>query len=156
MMKKLLALALLLALCTLLTGCGAPAAAPKDCAAVSQAVLGSQTFPDTMTEQTMKRLLKVLGLEEGQIAQGAMTLDASRVTAEAVVVLTAADQKQVATLQTALEGYRQSMLIQYRDYKPAEVPKLEAAKVYTNGLQCALIIATDQNAAHQALEKAWK
>jgi len=155
-MKKIIALMLLLTLCTLLTGCSQPAAAPKDCAAVSQAVLGSQTFPDTMTEQTTKRMLKVLGLEEGQIAQGVMTLDASRVTAEAVAVLTAADQSQLAALQSALEGYRQSMLIQYRDYKPAEVPKLEAAKVYTQGLQCALIIAGDQSAAHQALEKAWK
>lgn len=155
-MKKTLALLAALVLCALMTGCAAPAAAPKDCAEVAQAVLASQTFPDTMTEQTDKRMLKVLGLEESQLAQGAMTLDASRVTAEAVIVLTAADQKQLPALEAALEGYRQSMLIQYRDYKPAEVPKLEAAKVCTQGLQCALVIASDQNAARQALDKAWK
>lgn len=155
-MKKTLTLLLALLLCAMLTACSAPAAAPKDCAAVSQAVLASQTFPENMTEQTAKRMLKVLGLEENQIAQGVMTLDASRVTAEAVVVLTAADQQQLAAVQAALEGYRQSMLMQYRDYKPAEVPKLEAAKVYTNGLQCALLISSDQSTAHQALEKAWK
>ena len=155
-MKKTLILLLTLLLCAVLTACSAPVAEPKDCAAVSQAVLASQTFPENMTEQTAKRMLKVLGLEENQIAQGEMTLDASRVTAEAVVVLTVADQQQLAAVQAALEGYRQSMLMQYRDYKPAEVPKLEAAKVYTNGLQCALLIASDQNAAHQALEKAWK
>lgn len=155
-MKKMLTLLLTLLLCAVLTACSAPAAEPKDCAAVSQAVLASQTFPENMTEQTAKRMLKVLGLEESQISQGVMTIDASRVTAEAVIVLTAADEKQLPAVQQALTAYRESMLMQYRDYKPAEVPKLEASKVYTNGLQCALVVVTDQAKAKQALDGAWK
>lgn len=154
MMKKLIAM--LLMLCLVLTACSAPEAAPKDCSEVSQAILSSQTFPDTMTEQTQKRMLKVLGLEETMISQGVMTIDASRATAEAVIVLTAASQDTLAQVQQLLEAYRVSMLTQYRDYRPEETPKLEAAAVQTKGLQCVLVIAGDQAKAIAALETAWK
>lgn len=157
-MKRLIAMLLLL--CVVLAGCSAPDAAkdaaPKDCAEVSKAILASQTFPDTMTEQTGKRMNKVLGLEEGMIAQGVMTIDASRATAEAVIVLTAASKDTLPQVQQLLEMYRTSMLMQYRDYRPDEVPKLEAAKVETRGLQCVLVIAGDQAKAKTALENAWK
>lgn len=153
-MKKLIAM--LLMLCLVLTACSTPVAAPKDCAEVSQAILSSQTFPDTMTEQTEKRMLKVLGLEETMISQGVMTIDASRATAEAVIVLTAASQETLAQVQQLLEEYRLSMLTQYRDYRPEETPKLEAAAVQTKGLQCVLVIAGDQAKAIAALEAAWK
>lgn len=154
MMKKLIAM--LLMLCLVLTACSAPEAAPKDCSEVSQAILISQGFPDTMTEQTQKRMLKVLGLEETMISQGVMTIDASRATAEAVIVLTAASQDTLAQVQQLLEAYRVSMLTQYRDYRPEETPKLEAAAVQTKGLQCVLVIAGDQAKAIAALETAWK
>lgn len=154
MMKKLIAM--LLMLCLVLTACSAPEAAPKDCSEVSQAILISQGFPDTMTEQTQKRMLKVLGLEETMISQGVMTIDASRATADAVIVLTAASQDTLAQVQQLLEAYRVSMLTQYRDYRPEETPKLEAASVQTKGLQCVLVIAGDQAKAIAALETAWK
>lgn len=157
-MKRLIAMLLLL--CAVLAGCSAPDAAkdaaPKDCAEVSKAILASQTFPDTMTEQTGKRMNKVLGLEEGMITQGVMTIDASRATAEAVIVLTAASKDTLPQVQELLEMYRTSMLMQYRDYRPEEVPKLEAAKVETRGLQCVLVIAADQAKAKTALDNAWK
>ena len=154
MMKKLIAMLMLLTL--LLTACSAPEAAPEDCTEVSQAILNSQTFPDTMTEQTQKRMLKVLGLEETMISQGVMTIDASRATAEAVIVLTASSKENLPLVQAQLEAYRLSMLAQYRDYRPEEAPKLEAAAVQTRGLQCVLIIAGDQQKALTALEDAWK
>ncbi len=151
-MKKLLILLLAL---TLLTACSAPAA-PRDCKAVSDAVLSSQPFSENMTEQTEARLQKVLGLTQGQYAQAIMTIDASRATAEAVIIVTAAAKSDVAAIQALLEGYRDVTLMQYRDYRPAEAPKLEAAKVQVNGLQLALIVAPDQAKAVEALNKAWK
>ena len=84
-----------------------------------------------------------------------MTLDASRVTAEAVIVVTAADQKKADAVAEKLEAYRASVLEQYRTYQVAEVPKLEAAGVMKHGKQCVLVIAADQQKARDAVNAVW-
>lgn len=155
-MKKILLFLLCALLLLAMSACSQEAAAPKDCNTVSQAILASQTFAESMTEQTSKRMLRALGLEEEMISQGVMTLDASRATAECVIVLTAASKDALPQVQALLKEYLDALLIQYRDYRPDEVPKLEAASVKTNGLQCALIIAPDQQKAVEALNEAWK
>ena len=147
---------ILLLLCLLLTGCSAPAPiVPKDCAEVGQAILASQSFSDGMYEQNQKKLLKALGLEESAISQCYMILDASRYTAENIMVVTASSDAALPGVQKAMEEYRLSLLEQYRDYQPKEMPKLEAAQVLTHGLQCVLVIAPDQAAARKAAEGAW-
>lgn len=154
-MKKSL-IALLLLVCLLLTACSAPAPiVNKDCTEVAKAILASQTFSDGMYEQTQKKLLKALALEESDMTQCYFILDASRYTAENVIVITASSDTTLKTVQQALEDYRLSLIEQYRDYQPKEMPKLEASKVLTHGLQCVLAIAPDQALAKKAAEAAW-
>lgn len=154
-MKKSL-IALLCLLCLLLTACAAPEPiVNKDCTEVARAILDSQTFSEGMYEQNQKKLLKALSLLESDIAQCYFILDASRYTAENVIVVTAASEQTLPAVQKALEDYVSSLRDQYRDYQPKEMPKLEAAQVLTHGLQCVLAIAPDQAAAQKAAKAAW-
>ncbi len=152
-MKKLLLT--LLMLCALaLTACTAPTA-PKGCADLRDAILASQAFSENMTEQTEKRMNKALFLEEGMISEGVMTLDASRATAETIIVLTAASDETLPKVKALVQEYLDALTMQYRDYRPAEVPKLEAASVQVKGRQVVLIIAPDQQKALDALNGVW-
>lgn len=156
MKKRGLLLGILVA-CLLLAGCTQKAAeAPlKPCAEVLAAIEASQTFEE-MTALSEQQTLKYLDLNESLLSDSAMSMDASRATAEGIVVLTATDAENLKQAQQALEAYRDVTLEQYRDYRPDEVPKLENAVLQTKGLQTVLIVSKDAAAAKTALETAWK
>ena len=156
MKKRGLLLGILVA-CLLLAGCTQKAAETplKACAEVLAAIEASQTFEE-MTALSDQQTLKYLDLNESLLSDSAMSMDASRATAEGIVVLTATDAENLKQAQQALEAYRDVTLEQYRDYRPDEVPKLENAVLQTKGLQTVLIVSKDAAAAKTALETAWK
>ena len=156
MTGRFTALLFTLALCLLLTGCGEKpqAAAPIDCAALGEAILGAQDFSPDVETMSRTRLLALLEMEEAQLDDAFMALDASRASAECVIVVTAGSGKE-GEVKALLEAYRDSLLAQYRDYQPGEVPKLEASKVIVRGAQCVLAVAPDQQAAVSACEAKW-
>ena len=147
---------ILLALLFTLSGCSGGESAPVPCLDLAEAILSGQSFSTDMTQLSEKKLIKALDLPAESFAEAVMLLDASHATAEAVVVVTAADKAQTSMIADRLTAYRDSVLEQYRTYQPAEVPKLEAAKVITRGLQCVLVIAGDQEAAKKVCEAKWK
>lgn len=148
-------LALMLALLAVLAGCGQKAAEVRPCADIVAAVEGSQAFEE-MTALGEAQVLKYLDIEEGVLGDQAMSMDASRATAEVIAVLTAVDAESLKQAQEALAAYRDTTLEQYRDYRPEEVPKLEGALLKTKGLQTALVVSNDRAAAEKALDEVWK
>ena len=143
------------ALAAALTGCTRGAQnPPADCAALGEAILQSQAFSPEMTVMSENRLYALLEMDEALAVDAFMALDASRTTAEAVVAVTAASGKE-GDVAALLAAYRDSLLSQYRDYQPAEVPKLEAAQVMTRGAQSVLIIAPDQDRARSDCKAKW-
>ena len=54
-----------------------------------------------------------------------------------------------------MKDYLASLKEQYEDYRPEEMPKLEAAAVQRRDTQVVLVVAPDQSAARQAVQKAW-
>lgn len=157
-MRKIRLLGYLLALCLLLGACARPAqeaATAKPCADVAAAVEAGQAFEE-MTLLGETQALKLLQMDEAPLADMAVMMDASRATAEMIVVLTALDADSLAQAQQALEALRDDALEQYRDYRPQEVPKITDAVLETAGLQAALIISKDADAAREALQGAWQ
>lgn len=152
---RLLAILLLCAL--LLTGCASkPADKPlPECSALNDAILKSQSFTDEMMVISESKMLRALDLDEGSYTAACMAMDASRTSAEAVIVITAKDAAAAKAIAAKLETYRTDTLRQYQDYRPEEAPKLENAKVLTNGLQCVLAICADQAKAQSACQSAW-
>ena len=153
-MKKLLIALLLAAL--LLTGCAAKEEKPlPEAAALAQAVLDSQTYTEEMSAVSEKRLQALLGLTAEDYAQAVLIMDTSRATSEMIAVITAKDAAGADQAAARLNDYLLSLRAQYADYRPEEMPKLNAAQVQRRGLQCALAVAPDQVAARQAVDSAW-
>jgi hypothetical protein len=146
-----------LALATLyfLSACAPSAAPPAPCAGVLAAVEESQPFSE-LVPLSDKLLRKYLNIDAALLSDAAMSMDGTRVTAEQIVVLTAADEKALATVRAALSAYLDSFIAQYRDYQPGEVPKLENAVLQTHNLQIALIVSADWTAAKTALDGVWE
>ena len=157
-MKKLKMLPLLLLAALLLSACGQkPADTPlPDCGELSGKILASQGFTEEMSALSESKLCKALDLTGEEYSQASMTMDVSRTTAEAIIVITAADADNAKVIAEKLESYRTDTLRQYQDYRPEEAPKLESAQVMTNGLQCVLVIGPDQAAAKQTCSQAWE
>lgn len=158
-MKRWGLLLILLLMAALLAACGAKddgaAKALPACADVAAAVEAGQTFEE-MTALKGEQILKYLDLDEALATDLAMSMDASRATAEMIIVITAADDAALSQVQEALQVYRAVTLEQYKDYRPEEAPKLEAAVAKTNGMQTVLIVSPDAQAAETALDTAWK
>lgn len=158
-MKQTGLIALLAALLLALCACAAPqpaaVAPPKACAEVVAAIADGQPFEE-LTALADAQILKYLDLNEALLSDMALSMDASRSTAECIVVLTATDAEALGQAQEALAAYRDVTLEQYRDYRPEEVPKLEAAVLKTQGLQTVLIVSPDAAVAEQSLADAWK
>lgn len=156
-MNKRMLLPLLLLCALLLTSCGEQAKEVPlpGCEELAQQILQGQAFSEEMSALSETKMQGALDLTGDEYTDAAMIMDVSRTTAEAIVVLTAADEAQVKTLQEKLESYRTDTLRQYQDYRPEEAPKLENAKVLTQGLQCVLVIAPDQEAAEKTCSTAW-
>lgn len=158
MKMKRMMLCALLALCLLLGACAQKPATetpPRSCAEVVSAIEGGQAFEE-MTALSANQIAQYLDLDEVLLADQAMSMDASRATAEVIVVLTATNAEALEQAKQALLAYRDVTLEQYRDYRPEEVPKLEAAVLKTKGLQTALVVSKDESAAEKALDDAWK
>lgn len=156
-MKRTTLGCLVLACCLLLGACAQPKeeALPRACGEVADAIEGGQTFEE-MTVLSENQIIKYLDLDASLLADMAMRIDASRATAEMIVVLTAKEAEALEQVQNALATYRDTMQEQYRDYRPDEVPKLEAAILKTKGMQTVLIVSPDAAAAEESLEEAWK
>lgn len=148
-------LPLLCALCLALCACSPQAETAPDCAGLAETLAASQTFAE-LTAIPQARAAVQLDIDEALLADAAMSLDASRATPEAIVVLTAVDEDALETLREALEAYRAALEEEYRDYRPDELPKVENALLRTCGLQAVLVIAPDAEAAAAALDEAWK
>lgn len=148
-----------------LSGCSSPSAPttpvvptptfePLTCAEAVAHIVGAQSY----NEQAMLRravMLKYLLIEDAWIADGAMSLDGTRVTAEQIVVLTAADADALQKIKDALALYLEDLTEDYRDYQPAELPKLQSAVVRVRGLDVALIVSPDAAIAASALDELW-
>ena len=153
--KKAGLLLLALVVLSIVSACGPGAAPAAPCADVLAAIEQSQPFNE-LVPLSDKLLQKYLNIDDALLADAAMSMDGTRVTAEQIVVLTAADEKALADIQAALTAYLDSFIIQYRDYQPDEVPKLENAVLQTRGLQTALIVSADWSAAKAALDEVWE
>lgn len=153
-MRKFLTSLVLLMLVLGLSSCS-QVAAPKKAQQVYDAVLGASDFQE-LTAMDLDMTAILLDVDVQLIEDFAVGLDASRYTPEALFVISAKDQAGKKTLETALQAYLDQLTLEYRDYRPKELPKLEGAKVQSQGLQVVLMVAPDAQKAEEALKAAWK
>lgn len=153
-MKKALML-LMLALCLVMTGCTAKESTPLSCTGIADAVFKSTDFAELM-DANERYLEKYLMIEADDLAAWVMRRDATRATPEMILVLEVREGADQAAIRQAVQAYHDEQILQYRDYQPEQVYKLENAAVKENGAFIVLAVSPDASKVNAALGDGWK
>lgn len=152
-LTKLLCLAA--ALCLLLGACSAPAdsgSAAFDPEAATQAVLDSGAFSVELTELDAALLYDFSGYGLDSSTLTASKAYSASGFAEQVSVTVWKDEAAAQAAVDMFKTYLEDMAATYKDYAPAEVPKLENAVLEQRGSSVLLAVANDAGAAKTAVE----
>ena len=153
-LSKLMVLAA--AVCLLLSACSAPAASgtasPWDPAAATQAVLDSGAFAVELTELDAAMLYDFSGYGLDDSTLTASKAYSASGFAEQVSVTVWKDEASAQAAVDMFKTYLEDMAATYKDYAPAEVPKLENAVLEQRGTSVLLAVANDAGAAKTAVD----
>ena len=152
-LTKLLCLAA--ALCLLLGACSAPAdsgSAAFDPEAATQAVLDSGAFSVELTELDAALLYDFSGYGLDSSTLTASKAYSASGFAEQVSVTVWKDEAAAQAAVDMFKTYLEDMAATYKDYAPAEVPKLENAVLEQRGSSVLLAVANDAGAARTAVD----
>ena len=152
-LTKLLCLAA--ALCLLLGACSAPAdsgSAAFDPEAATQAVLDSGAFSVELTELDAALLYDFSGYGLDSSTLTASKAYSASGFAEQVSVTVWKDEASAKAAVDMFKTYLEDMAATYKDYAPAEVPKLENAVLEQRGTSVLLAVANDADAVKTAVE----
>ena len=152
-LTKLLCLAA--ALCLLLGACSAPAdsgSAAFDPEAATQAVLDSGAFSVELTELDAALLYDFSGYGLDSSTLTASKAYSASGFAEQVSVTVWKDEASAQAAVDMFKTYLEDMAATYKDYAPAEVPKLENAVLEQRGTSVLLAVANDADAVKTAVE----
>lgn len=151
------ALALLLALCLMLTfaACGEKQtqSAPIDLAGLYESYtqyLPEMFFPDEDT------LLNFLGIHAEDCAQYQVAICAEGMRADEVWLIQAKDEAALDTLRTLAQTRIQAKLDETISYVPDQYAIVEKAELLENGLYLALLISPDHEAMRAGFEAAFR
>ena len=108
-----------------------------------------------LTFMTDRYIEKYLLYDPEDVSDAVMLRDATRSSAEMILLIEAANEESMAEIQACMELFLTEQLTEYRDYQPTECFKLEKARVLTKGLCLALIVSPDAEKTEQALAGAW-
>lgn len=156
MMKRSLIklLCLAAALCLLLGACSSPAesgSTPFDPEAATQAVLDSGAFSVELTELDAALLYDFSGYGLDTSALTASKAYSASGFAEQVSVTVWTDEAAAQAAVDMFRTYLEDMAATYKDYAPAEVPKLENAVLEQRGSSVLLAVVNDADAAQAAV-----
>ena len=120
-----------------------------------QAMADAGAFSETLEEldgDTAFALYRLgeAGLERSQLT-GCALLRSAGATCEEGAVLVFDTEDHAQTAQEALERYVQGQIEANRDYRPAEIPKLEDAVLDRRENTLLLVVAADTQAAKDAV-----
>lgn len=157
MKKGYLFLAALACLCWL-TACGGEPEEPEtyETSAV-QELAESGAFSEELEEvdaDTAFLLYRLgdYGLEREDLTDCAV-LRSAGATCEEGAVLILSGEEQAGKARQALEDYVAAQIESNTDYRPAEIPKLESARISLVGNTLLLAVVSDSEAAAAALDK---
>ena len=134
-MKKRIALLLALAMClAALAACGTDSgAADPGFEAVAEAVKAA-AGTDGMAEQSVDYIANMFKLDSGSYADALVMIANMGTTIDEYGIFHGSDAAQTEALQTAVNDYLQLRLDAWMpEYMPEEFPKLQNAKVWTEG-----------------------
>lgn len=151
-MKRLLCL---LTALLMLTACSpSPTKAPFP-PEMTRRLLETEAFSEPLEPLEAELAFVLYGLEDAGLSPeqliGASVFRSFGATCEEVALLTFADEASAQTAANALDVYVASQIQTNKDYRPAELPKLEQAFLERRGTDVLLMVANDYKATYELL-----
>lgn len=143
-----------LALCLTLSACGGgnEEAVAFDPAVTAQSLLDSGAFSDALEEVNTSVAATLYGVDEADIADGAVYMSLSA-GAEEIAVLVLSDADAAAAAMEGLEAHVADQRAALESYQPDEVSKLDGAILQQKGNSVLLAVCADPEAAKAVLEE---
>ena len=143
-----------LALCLTLSACGGgnEEAVAFDPAVTAQSLLDSGAFSDALEEVGTSVAATLYGVDEADIADGAVYMSLSA-GAEEIAVLVLSDADAAAAAMEGLEAHVADQRAALESYQPDEVSKLDGAILQQKGNSVLLAVCADPEAAKAVLEE---
>ncbi|MBE6972789.1 MAG: DUF4358 domain-containing protein [Ruminococcaceae bacterium] len=152
-MKRLLPLILLLCLSLTLTSCSLKQNKPPFPQDLPRTLLDSDTFSEPLEQLDADIIQPLYGLDESDLDPEQLTAAtvhrSSGATCEELALLTFTDEGAAQTAVNALNLYITAQISSNRDYRPAEIPKLEKAFLEQRGTTVLLLVANDYESAYK-------
>lgn len=154
---------LLLCLALLLTGCaqaqpaGQETARPETdltCAQWADKIQAAAEFASLM-DVNEKYLEKTLLIQASTLSDWTFRRDGEGATPEMILVLRVKEGEDKAAVIQAVKDYLEEKNLQYRDYQPEQLYKLENAKIMEKNGLIALSVSSDSEKANAALGAGW-
>ena len=141
-----------LALCLTLSACGGgnEEAVAFDPAVTAQSLLDSGAFSDALEEVNTSVAATLYGVDEADIADGAVYMSLSA-GAEEIAVLVLSDADAAAAAMEGLEAHVADQRTALESYQPDEVSKLDGAILQQKGSSVLLAVCADPEAAKAVL-----
>ena len=158
MRKTAFVTALALILCLILSACGSQTAAEPEMSEVVAAVEAAVPT-DGMVEFDANYLKNVFKLSEEQYADCYVMSTNVGTSIDEFGIFKGADEAQTAELKSAVEAYLQCRLDSWMpEYLPEEFPKLQGAKLWTEGnyVMYAILSDEEKTAAETAFQGCFK
>ena len=152
--KRLLAVLELIVICMALAACKSQEQPALSCRELADKAQAACSFPE-LTDVTASYLEKQLLIDAGDLEDWVMRRDISGVSPEMILVLKVKSGADRAAVLQAVKEYREERILQYRDYQPDQVFKLENSKVMLSGDMIVLIVTSDPAAAQSVLGSSW-
>lgn len=114
------------------------------------------TFEDELMEINSDVIGNLYEIDDEAIAEHKVYASSSGSTAEEIAVFKAANEESVSYVETMIQARVQDLKINFQDYVPAEMAKINSAVTLKKGLYVALIIANDPKPAEKAFNEAFK
>ena len=153
-MKKFLALIISLALLCALCACGGSKEAETsfEPADLSAKLLDSGCFTDIMSEMDVSVAMDIYGADAALIDKASIYMGTGA-TAEEIAVLKAKDSNGAKALLDAMNTRVEAQIEAYKNYVPAEVPKLEDASVSQSGVYVVYVTSADSATSQKIIEE---
>ena len=121
-------------------------------AADGQAIVDSGAFSDELDELDVESACAVYGLDAGQVGADSFIRRSAGATCEEVAVLVFDSQEHAKAAVSVLEDYAENQMEENRDYRPAEILKLENKWLEQRDNTVLLVVANDLKAAQDAVK----
>jgi len=150
--KKLPPLLLAALLCFLLAACGTRTNPEEPFTpSLAEHLLASGAFSEELAPLEPDILWLVYRLEAAGLSRDSLTTcigyHSTGATCEQVSVLLFADESSARTAESALQAYLNAQIQSNRNYRPADIPKLEQAVLYRRSTSLLLLVANHYPAA---------